>query len=129
MATRSAFHVALSGGPTMTGLRVGRYTLTAAEVARFWSHVIVRGPRECWLWRARFGGEYPTFRIYRSGRVIHLLAHVVALATKRVPAARRAGPLSTHSCDVKSCNNPAHLHHGTNSSNLREAWARGRRAA
>lgn len=37
------------------------------------------------------------------------------------------GKLVLHSCDMRACINPDHLHIGTQSDNMREMWQRGRR--
>jgi hypothetical protein len=107
-------------------LRVRGVDLSAAEVARFLSHVVVGKRSECWPWRGKLSNNgYARFRVFRNGRVKFLQAHAIALALR----IRRAFKLPTHTCDNRGCCNPWHVEPGTASSNLREAWARGRRSA
>lgn len=78
----------------------------------------------CWLWRrARMGEGYGMLRI---GRALHY-AHraVYRLFHGRIP--KRA--LICHTCDTPACLRPGHLYAGSNSTNMRDAWARGRRVA
>jgi len=94
--------------------------LTAADTARFWSHVDVRGPRECWPWtRARAGAGYGRFsasgRLLTASRVAYELTH---------------GPLHSaearHTCDNPPCCNPAHLIPGSHAQNMADMAERER---
>ena len=94
---------------------------------RFWEKVDVRGPDECWEWKANtvFGGygsistgskNKGTRKENRAHRVAYTLVH---------------GPIPTglnvlHSCDNPGCVNPAHLRADTQSENLKESFTKGR---
>lgn len=97
--------------------------MTPADVARFWSHVDVRGPEECWPWKRARSNGYGRFSVGgRRGRL--------AIAS-RVAFEIQNGPLTLglevlHRCDNPPCCNPAHLTAGTQSQNLAEMVQRGR---
>ena len=99
--------------------------LSASDIERFWSHVDVRGPDECWPWKLRCNiGGYGQFSIkaipYPAHRVVYLLQH-------------NADPGCEldvlHSCDNPPCCNPNHHHIGTALENNRERSIRGRSAS
>lgn len=88
---------------------------------RFWSHVDMRGPDECWDWQAcRQQDGYGRFKAgdttYHSNRVAWTLKH-------------RSDPgelVVRHACDRPQCCNPAHLVLGTVADNTADKMARGR---
>jgi hypothetical protein len=75
--------------------------------------VKVGAPDECWPWTGPKSGGYGIRHAHRS-----------AWAFVHGPIPK--GMFVLHSCDVKSCCNPAHLHLGTHAENMREAAERGR---
>jgi len=97
--------------------------VNAADIARFWSHVDVRGADECWPWtRARTGIGYGRFSVGgRRGRL---------LTASRVAYELTHGPLGAaearHRCDNPPCCNPAHLIPGTHAQNMADMAERGR---
>jgi len=95
----------------------GQRGLTTEE--RFWSKVNIGGDDECWEWQASKRNGYGAFD-WSGGKVID--AHRVAYLLAKGPIP--LGMFVTHSCDNKSCVNPAHLRTGTNADNLREAVER-----
>ena len=99
--------------------------MTPADVARFWSHVDVRGTDECWPWkRARTNG-YGRFSVGgRRGRLA--IASRVAYEIENGPLA--LGVEVLHECDNPPCCNPAHLTAGTQSQNMAAMVQRGRSA-
>lgn len=86
---------------------------------RFWMHVLVGAPDECWPWRAgKNDGGYGRFERRYAHRVAYELVH---------------GPIEPsmmvlHSCDNPSCCNPRHLSQGTNLQNMRQKVERARQA-
>lgn len=105
--------------------------LTEKQEARFWSKIERGEPDACWPWKAATAaGDYGKFQITTGWREpgkpkqIHVRAPRLALAL-----ASRTWPTLyvLHSCDNPICCNPAHLREGTQSENIREMDARGRR--
>lgn len=92
-----------------------------ADLKRFWSYVLVAVPGECWLWT---GGTRPNgygrIKIKRKFWATHCLAY--ELAHGPIPP----GLFVLHSCDVRLCVNPAHLHVGTHQQNMNEMKERDR---
>lgn len=94
--------------------------LSAKDIARFWSKVDVRGPDECWPWKAGVSERgYGVISIrqgsFRANRVSLLID------------GRDPGELlACHSCDTPRCCNPAHLWVGTSADNNADMTAKGR---
>jgi hypothetical protein len=98
---------------------------------RYWKHVEVRGPDECWLWTAcakRGKGKLPYGQIWigrdQHGKVVMGYAHRVAweLANGKLPDELHV----RHRCDNPLCQNPNHLELGTHADNMRDMHERGR---
>lgn len=106
------------------GTRRDWYPLAVAQVERFNRKWLVVG--ECNEWQAHVDKDgYGRFALsLPDSKQIHVRAHRVALALKlgRVPDG-----LVLHSCDNARCVRPEHLSEGTQSRNLEECAARGRR--
>ncbi len=90
--------------------------LTEEIVKRFWNHVDIRGPDDCWEWKGvRNNGDYGSFNIL----YITYTASRIAWTIKNVDP----GELEVHhTCDNPPCMNPSHLSIGTpkNNSNDRD---------
>jgi hypothetical protein len=87
----------------------------------FWPFVKVGNPDECWPWTgARFTHGYGRVRriFGRAQMTTHRLAFFLAHGRWPEPVAR-------HTCDNKTCCNPAHLIEGTIGDNVRDAVERG----
>lgn len=99
--------------------------LTPHDVARLWSKIEVRGPDECWSWKAglhSFGyGQFWVNSILRSPGAHHVIA---LLSYGPAPSGMQA----LHSCDNPSCCNPAHIRWGTPGDNMADRDERGRNA-
>jgi hypothetical protein len=89
-------------------------------VERFWERVDVRGPDECWPWKAGKNGGYGTFWIGAKRVKAHRFAY--ELVKGPIPAGQKV----CHSCDNPSCCNPAHLWPGTDLDNMKDCIAKGR---
>lgn len=93
---------------------------------RFAAKVDVRGPLECWPWRAKAVARYGYGRM-TAGRGRYLRAHQVAWALENGPIPDGVGVL--HSCDNPACCNPAHLRLGRQDANVQDAIHRRRASA
>ena len=91
--------------------------LSPRDISRFWSHVDVRGPDECWPWTAaiRKGNGYgcfvTKFGLYLAHRIAYYIQH-------------QDDPgflLVCHHCDNPPCCNGKHLFKGTNRDNSNDS--------
>lgn len=107
------------GNPMTVAKKMGR---GATQEARFWDRVaLTANPDKCWLWQGQKSKESGYGSVSFEGKARR--AHVVSwrLATGYYPALQ-----ILHSCDVRLCVNPVHLHEGTQADNMREMSERGR---
>ena len=84
---------------------------------RYWSHVDVRGPDECWPWTAGLNAGYGCFSIDSGSFGSHRVAKF--LATGINPS-----DCVLHKCDNRKCCNPNHLFDGTLQDNVVDMEAR-----
>ena len=95
---------------------------TIAE--RFWSYVDTgRGVDSCWLWTGRcYASGYGQFYVDRVSKQRY--AHRIAweLANGPIPTGR----LVCHTCDVRTCVNPAHMWLGSIADNIKDMWSKRR---
>jgi len=91
---------------------------------RFWSHVAVGHPDECWPWNGcRFTSGYGRVRTSRTSTIsAHRLAWI--LTNGEIPSDQ----IICHHCDNPPCCNPAHLFVGTHKDNVEDCIQKGRRA-
>ena len=106
-----------------------------SDEEKFWTAVDTQGPMHphdpslgrCWDWTgARYPTGYGNVTASSAGNYAHRLSFM--LANKRSIA---PGMFILHSCDRRSCVNPAHLREGTNQENVddREERFYGRKKA
>jgi|SRR5579872_904172 len=99
-------------------------SLSDRDIERFWSHVDVRGPDECWPWKAsRNKTGYGQFMLGKPNNRCWLASRIAF----RVTHGEDAYPLSVlHSCDFPACCNGKHLFKGDQLDNMRDASRKGR---
>jgi hypothetical protein len=104
-------------------------------VARYRSHVVVRGDDECWLWtgaisgkghgRFQIGDSYLTDGEGRRRRVTYVvIAHRFGFAVNYGVDALLRVPLLGHRCDNPLCQNPRCWRKSNHTANRREYIAR-----
>lgn len=93
---------------------------TQGDKDRFWSKVDIKGPDECWYWKAgKFSCGYGQFYTYLGSMNAHRVAWIMT-----------NGPilsikiLALHKCDHKLCCNPGHLYLGNHGQNMTDTLAR-----
>ncbi len=96
---------------------------------RFWEKVDMAG--DCWIWTGCTTAPGKYGRIVVDGKLE--LAHRVSweMANGPIPEIEGSdfhGTCVCHSCDVKSCVNPAHLFLGTHQDNMDDMATKGRNA-
>lgn len=90
------------------------------DEATFWETAI-REPNGCWLWAGAVARDYGVVQFKKKAWRAHRLAWT--LANKRpIPE----GLYILHTCDEPLCIRPDHLYTGTQSDNMKDAYARGR---
>lgn len=103
----------------------GRGTHAPVEV-RFWRYVDKSDG--CWLWTGKSLNKKGYGQIQIGGQgTKHILAHRLSYEIHCGPIPD--GMVVMHSCDNPGCVNPDHLSLGTQSQNILDAFARGRKNA
>ena len=94
---------------------------------RFWGKVDRRGPDDCWNWqRGCFSTGYGGFSLNGVNVGAHVVAYELANGPIDPKLCRRTEAVVMHSCDNKTCCNPAHLSLGTQLENNQEIEQRNR---
>ncbi len=91
-------------------------------VVRFWNNIDVRGPDDCWNWKAHTNTGYGTMHKDGKGHYAHRISY--ELAKGLIPD----NLIVRHICNNRLCCNPAHLILGTAQDNSNDAKAAGRQA-
>lgn len=102
----------------------GEGSFCASEKTKrlFWQKVDVRGPDDCWEWKAcRHKSGYGQMRLGKQ----RLAAHRFSLMLKTGRTFPRKS-FVCHRCDNPPCCNPRHLFIGTQLDNMRDMWSKGR---
>jgi hypothetical protein len=98
-----------------------RWHLT--EVERFWAKV-AKGD-SCWLWAAAIGSTgYGNFTVRRNRKTVYVRASRYSWELHFGPIPD--GLFVCHSCDNRTCVNPAHLFLGSNKDNQDDMRGKGR---
>lgn len=92
--------------------------LPSSALARFWAHVSVGGPDDCWLWTGARSGDYGSFSMHGRVMSAHRAAFILATGIEPGPldvnhdchtAAIGRGECAGGSCEHRLCVNPRHL--------------------
>jgi hypothetical protein len=99
--------------------------LSDEERRRFWDHVIIAGPNDCWEYICADHNEYGHKRMWLHGRYegVHRIAFY--LFTGAPPSQEQE---VMHTCDNPGCVNPLHLMIGTKIDNQLDKVQKGRHA-
>lgn len=101
-------------------MMIDNLVINQGDIDRLWSKIAKGGESECWLWLAgTFSNGYGCFKVDHKSVLSHRIVFLLeggALTSEE--------PYVLHSCDVKRCNNPKHLHAGSATSNYLEAATR-----
>lgn len=93
---------------------------------RFWSKVDMRGPDECWQWKAATCHGYGQIRLNGHTRYAHRVSW--ELANGPIPDGDGYhGTCVCHRCDNPLCVNPTHIFLGSNEDNQADMTRKGRR--
>jgi len=93
---------------------------------RFWKKVDVKGPDECWEWKAGIT-EHGYGRFWRNKRkeLAHRSSYEMHYGD--IPKGEGAhGTCVCHSCDNRKCVNPEHLFLGSHTDNMQDMLKKGR---
>jgi hypothetical protein len=95
--------------------------LSDKDIERFWLRVDQSGgPDACWPWTGRLSNKgYGDLSFGRGNVRGHRVAFFVAHG-------RWPQPFACHSCDNRSCCNPAHIFEGTHRDNMIDMHRKGR---
>lgn len=109
-------HGAVKGQPRRYRPGHNNSQRTIPLAIRFWRHVNIAGPDDCWEWQAgRDDKGYGHTEI--DGHTVH--AHRVAYELTVGPIPHHL--FACHTCNNPSCCNPAHTYPGTNADNVHDA--------
>lgn len=122
----SGYRRAVPSAPKPLAGRVELPLLSALDAARFWRHVVIGGPDECWPWTSNslpFG--HGLFKIKIHGRWTNVVASRVALFLHIGESFDHSMDV-LHSCDYPPCCNFFHLRNGTAKDNAVDCVVRQR---
>jgi hypothetical protein len=88
-------------------------------LVRFWAKVDRRSETECWPWKASTREGYGCIRQRNKVYSAHCVSWIIANGTQ-IPE----GEIVRHTCDNRSCCNPAHLTTGSPLDNVRDMHER-----
>jgi hypothetical protein len=91
---------------------------------RFWAHVEMRGPDDCWVFKGPLDRNgYGRFQQGKTNHAAHRLAWILANGREFPP-----NTVGMHTCDNPPCVNPAHVRPATVAENNRDMFRKRRHA-
>jgi hypothetical protein len=92
---------------------LGQYDRWPTEIAaRFWAHVSVQGPDDCWMWKSgkhKYGNFSVGPRQSCKQFGAHVFAYMLAHNLMQSPVSRDGSSVIAHLCNTPRCVNPRHL--------------------
>lgn len=89
--------------------------------SEFWSHVDIKEPHECWLWKSKLSDKgYGRVRLEGHKKRAHRVAYELHYQTIDPELD------VLHHCDTPACCNPHHLFQGTHQDNMTDRRLKGR---
>ncbi len=88
--------------------------MNSHDIERFQDKVDIKGPNDCWEWKATISHGYGNFSIYSKMKTAHRVAWEIVNGP--IPEDK----MILHSCDNPLCVNPNHLRLGTNKDNMHD---------
>ena len=95
--------------------------IAAPEREPFWDRVDKSGKDGCWEWTGAKNSD--GYAVVREGKSIELASRV---AYRKTHGKEPADGVVSHTCDNRSCVNPAHLRSRTQGENLQDMHDKGR---
>mgnify|MGYP000054622316 CR=1 FL=1 len=93
---------------------------------RYWSHVDVRGPDECWPWTAYASRGYGKIWVGHDADGMLIMRRANRVGWELVHGKDPGRQHVRHTCDNPACCNPAHWVLGSHADNMRDMQERKR---
>ena len=103
-------------------IRLRKQDITNQEINDFKKNFIECDYFDCWLWNGKTNNQGYGYLIWKNQlELAHRFSYIIESLTNIFP-----GMLITHTCDRRTCVNPAHLFPGTHKTNSQDMMERRR---